>query len=85
MAGMVGRASMVLYTGERGEVNLVTAVWNIIMATMQCCGVESYTDFNNTRWIQTRLSTQVSEDYLNKVILGTVNLLSSSASTSTSF
>ena len=61
VAGMVGRASMVLYTGERGEVNLVTAVWNIVMASMQCCGVESYTDFNSTRWQQTRIGNQVLE------------------------
>ena len=36
MAGMVGRASLVLYTGERGELNLMTGVWNTVMATMHC-------------------------------------------------
>ena len=56
----VGRASLGHYRGEKEEVNLVTFVWNMVMGTLQCCGVNNYRDFtNNTIWDKSKLNLQV--------------------------
>ena len=48
--------------GEEGEgdTNLVTFVWNVMMVHLECCGVNSYQDFQQSpHWSAARQKLQV--------------------------
>ena len=63
---LVGRSSLASYKGELAKNNLVTLVWNNVMASVGCCGVHNYTDFTHNRvWQVTRLDRQASGVVLN--------------------
>ena len=40
---------------EEEDANLVTLVWNVVMVHLECCGVNSYQDFQQSpQWSATR-------------------------------
>ena len=58
----VGRLSLTYYRGELDENNLVSFAWNTVMAQLECCGVQNYSDFTNSRgWQMTKLNMQASK------------------------
>ena len=45
---------------EEEDTNLVTFLWNIVMVHLECCGVNSYQDFQQSpQWSATRHKLQV--------------------------
>jgi hypothetical protein len=60
----VGRLSLTYYRGELDEINLMTFAWNTVMAQLECCGVQNYTDFTHSMgWQRTKLNLQASKHY----------------------
>ena len=58
----LARLSLNLYT-EKQEVNVVSFLWNLVMVHLQCCGVSSHQDFQETEvWSAERDKKQVSGD-----------------------
>ena len=46
--------------GEEEDTNLLTFLWNIVMVHLECCGVNSYQDFQQSpHWSATRHKLQV--------------------------
>ena len=45
---------------EEEDTNLVTLVWNVVMVHLECCGVNSYQDFQQSpQWSAARHKLQV--------------------------
>ena len=56
----LGRFSLDFYKGEMEEKNLVSFFWNNVMAQLECCGVNNYTDFTySAEWQRSKLNLQV--------------------------
>lgn len=46
--------------GEEEDTNLVTFVWNVVMVHLECCGVNSYQDFQQSQqWSAAKHKLQV--------------------------
>ena len=62
--------SLTFYRGEKEEMNLISFVWNSVMANIECCGLDNYTDFKNSmEWQRSKLNLQASKFvYIGKQI-----------------
>ena len=51
--------------GQEGP-NLTSLAWDHVMVAMQCCGINSYSDFtNSSQWMATKNSMQAKIRYRN--------------------